>query len=146
MAILGVREITAWTERVQLRAADEAECALGGMTGEFAVKVSVENSLCAWVAEHDGDPLVFWGYAPQSLLGDVCQAWMLTTPLADEFPVFLGLKSRKVIAHIQALYPHILITVDPAHILAIAWLNWLGFTVDGPIGPFIQMRKSRWAH
>lgn len=143
---LDVREINDWPAHVDLRPPDLAECLLGGMTGEFALQRSIELSLSSFVATHDGEPLAFWGYAPQSLAGQVCYAWMLSTVLADRFPILLGLGSRRIVSNLLTLYPHIIINVDPAHLVAIAWLDWLGFTVDGMDGQFVQMRKSRWAH
>lgn len=145
MAILRVEEIRTWPGSVALREADRVECEAQGYSEKEGLDISLDRSLSAYVALVGGEPIAFWGYLPESLLGRRAYAWMLTTELAESYPVLLGCGSKKILSGLLELYPEIFVTVDPKHALAVSWLTWLGFVFDCFDGACWQMRKSRWA-
>lgn len=140
---LNVRTITSAPEVLRLRPADEHECALDGMNGQEALDFAVTKSLHSYEVRYLDRPIVFWGYRPGALLGPACWAWMLTTPAADDFPLVVGLGSRRVLDSLLELYPAVAVAVDPDHAVALRWLTWLGFEHIGPIGRFNQMIVRR---
>lgn len=128
---------------VVLRAADAEECAKGGMTPHEALEDSRARSLRAYSASWEGEPFMFWGWTPLSLMGDTCAAWMLTTPVADTIPLTMGLFFRhKVLPAILADYPRILVQVDAAHSVAVRWLRRSGFHPIASTGPFLIMSTT----
>lgn len=138
-----VEEMDRAPNHVLLREADAAECNLLLQSPLETVTDSFERSLSAYRVTWNGEPLAYWGFAPTSVLGSVCWAWMLTTPVADRVPLMLALGSKRVLAHLHSLYPTVLIHVDPAHQTALRWLEWLGFNIHRTAGPFLQMRADR---
>lgn len=128
---------------VELRVADAAECMLGFTSPREALEVSVVQSLHSYVATWNGQPFAYWGYVPTSTLGASCFAWMLTTPLADTIPIPFGRLSRRLFHTLRTRYPVVLVAVDPAHELAIRWLEWLGFGPFTTIGPLLLMRYKQ---
>lgn len=147
---LSVEAITHVPGMIQLREADAAECVLGGMTPLLAVSYSVSRSTAAYVAKHNGRPFAYWGWRPTSLAGHTAHTWLLTTPLADTIPTSFGRLTRRLFHQLHALYPTILVEVDPAHDVALEWLEWLGFEYTTPRAPFLRLRSDRkaspWVH
>jgi hypothetical protein len=116
-------------EVVHLREADARECRRGGFTPEEALDFSIRNSTVAVQFVHNGEPLLYWGYHAETVMSDSCVAWMLTTPLADKFPLVLGLAAKRELARLHERYSRVYVLVDPDHLVAMRWLSWLGFTL-----------------
>lgn len=142
---LRVDTISSWSEPVTLRGLDEDECALAGLTGTEAVAMSVRNSTCAYVVMVNETPLAWFGFraAPVSAVADV---WMLTAPIADEWPLMVARGSQRVITGILEIAPCLVAIVDPSHAPARKWLRWLGFQ-ESPYGDkllALTLHKKDW--
>jgi hypothetical protein len=142
---LVVETIQEWNEPVTLRLNDERECNLVSLSGAEAVMMSVANSTCAYVVRVNGLPLAWFGFRanPISAVADV---WMLTTPLADEWPLMVARGSQRVITGILELAPTLSAIVDARHAPARKWLRWLGFKEYPMRGGLINMtlEKKDW--
>lgn len=123
---LVVETISEWNEPVTLRVRDEEECQLAFISGQEAVEMSVKDSTCAYVVKVNGAPLAWFGFRtiPFSECVDV---WMLTTPVADEWPLMVARGSQRVITGMLEIAPHLTAIVDARHGPARKWLRWLGF-------------------
>ena len=145
---LSVEEIAEWVEPVTLRVRDEAECELAFLTGQEAVEMSVANSTVAYVVRVNGEPLAWFGFraAPVALTADV---WMLTTPVADEYPLMVARGSQRVITGILEIVPYLSAIVDARHHPARKWLKWLGFKErpygNGLLNLTLDKKDWRWA-
>lgn len=141
--ILCVEQVTALPRDVVLRAADTAECELSGTSAEAQLHWSIENSFHTSVVKWRGRPVAYWGWRPAALTSAECFVWMLTTPVVDECPIAFGRQTAREFRRLAQVYPKLIVQVDPAHTLAVRWLNWLGFAhlVDYP--PYILMCADR---
>lgn len=126
-----------------LREADAAECALGKLTAKEALAMSRTNSFAAYVVKWKGETVAWWGYAPPTLVGANCYAWMLSTSAIESAPLMFALASKRILAKLHEIYPTVIVTVDPRHKLSLRWLHWLGFTPHTTMPPFIQLRSTR---
>lgn len=126
-----------------LREADEQECRAAGLTAHEAVSQSIHLSTEAHCVSVDGAVMAFWGYRATSVLGVVCHAWMLTTPLADKHRVMIARTSKKALQLLHTLYPVVEVLVHEEHTLALKWLAWLGFTPHERSGLFLLLHSTR---
>lgn len=128
---------------VRLRPADEAECAVAGLTGADAVRMSAEGALEAHMVSIDGEPVAFWGYASRSILAPVAYGWLLTLPAIDAHGRLLARVSIRVVDYILQKYSTLVVQTHWQHSTAVRWLEWLGFEEHGPDGDFTLMIKRR---
>lgn len=134
----------------ELRTADTLECLAGGLSSRQAVEQSVDIALASFVALEGDIPVVFWGYRPISILGNICFTWMLSTPLAERHKFFVARESRTFTARMLARYPILSCQVWQGHEQSIKWLEWLGYNILTVSGEFYEMRAyrkgyNRWA-
>ena len=116
-----------------VRAADRLENeAASGRPLDRVLQASLDLSTHAWAALLDGKPAAIWGAGPLSLLNGKGSPWLIGTTAIEENPlVFLRL-SRRYIVEIARVYQMLENHVDARNAKAIAWLAWLGFTIEGP--------------
>lgn len=142
--MLAMVEVIRPIDNIELRMADTREVLAMGLTAQEAVEQSITASLRAFAVSWKGVPLLWWGYAPISVAGGVCIAWMLTTPLADKInPLVVGLGSKRAVAYLLGLYPKVVVHTDPRYEVAVKWLEWLGFRPVGPVGQLLEMQAER---
>lgn len=87
----------------------------------------------AEVASDESGPICFWGFDADTILGPWAFVWM--HPVRDLGPYarrFLR-ANRRYIDSLLARYPILYGTVDSADPVALRWMKWLGFSVDGEI-------------
>lgn len=101
----------------------------------------------------DGVPLAIFGVSPDLHKPHVGIAWMLATDEAARHPVFLLRKSREWLPRLFEGFTTLTNCVDCRNVLAIQWLDWLGFVFTGlhpQYGaqrlPFLTFAKTRSAH
>ena len=150
MATLCVEQITEGGFPVaKLRAADERECAAGGLTGAEAVYQSVSLSVWSYtVKSEDGEILAYWGYAPSSFMGNSCRAWLLSTPAVETNKRAFMEASTHYLAQLLERYPQVYVEVDREYTRAVRWLEWLGFYTVNIGERFTLMcveREMQWA-
>lgn len=130
--------------KLELRQADQEECWLGGMSPEEAFKWSVDNSTEAYaILAPSGATVAYWGWADQFIASGVCFAWMLSTPAMDQNKRWFARESKRLLSLLMESHWKIIIHVDPNYDLSIRWLEWMGFTRDGPAGSFLQMSFTK---
>lgn len=130
-------------DKLSLRFADQEECRLDGMEPEVALATYISRSTRAFRVDYEDTTLAYWGWKDDGLCAASCQAWMLSTPEIESRPTFAARRSREFLDHLFTTHALVWIVVDPDYSLSIRWLKWLGFTVDGHNGPFLQMSALR---
>jgi len=116
----------------RIRAIDEIECNVGGMTAKEALRYGLAHSETVWTVKVDGRPEAMFGVTLVSLLEGRGRIWMLMT---DE-----GARHHRAIVrfgriYTEALQRHYAILENYVHARndpAIRWLTRLGFAV-GPV-------------
>lgn len=128
-----------------LRRADRDEVYWqGGLPPELIVPLSVHaGSLCA---EVDGQPQALFGCAERSALTRSAAPWLLGTQWLEDNPVHVLRHSRRHVAKWQHTWHHLSNHVSAENAVSIAWLRWLGFTMDpvAPHGPFAKPFHKFW--
>jgi hypothetical protein len=112
---------------VRLRPADEAECAVEGMTGAEAVAQSAATSVESYMVTIDGKPVAFWGYGLEGFMSQVAYGWLLTMDGVDAERIRLARITRRVVAYILTKAPTLAVITHTEHHTACRWLEWLGF-------------------
>jgi hypothetical protein len=143
LATLHVEELTTVPGDVVLRPEDEAECRLLGADALQAIMTSAMNSMQRFVVMHGDVPVAYWGWAPTSVTGRECWAWMLTTPEVDRIPVSFGRKTMLEFLGLLDCYSTINVLVDPRYTKAVKWLTWLGFQPVVEDKGLVQMRVEK---
>lgn len=80
----------------------------------------------------DEEPVAMIGVVPVSLVGGKGVPWMVATHLAEEKPTAFARACLKVMEEITAEYPYLVNFVDDRNMLAIRFLEWLGFLMGEP--------------
>lgn len=111
---------------LRLRPEDEIEVSLFGTT-ETTLRACVAGSIFSEVIEFDGEPAVLWGYAPVSLLGTGCFAWMLTAPAVEQNILAFGLGASRKLLQLRDQYTFVVVCTDVRYTATLKWLAWLGF-------------------
>lgn len=115
-----------------LRASDKAEiAAASGLDPEVALTFSVAASSNAHVWLRDGVPIAVFGCARDLRRPHVGIPWMLATDEAARHPTFLLRKSREWLPKLFEGFTVLENNVDCRNVLAIQWLDWLGFVFTG---------------
>jgi len=99
----------------------------GAEFNDEAIRVLVSRD--TWVGMADGRPVVAFGALPSSILGGAASLWLLATP--DLYPhsrTFIR-SARPVLAALGRAYPQLTSIVVASNVVAIRWLQWLGFTI-----------------
>lgn len=123
-----------------IRQADIDEMEAGySLTPQKAMEIGLKHSSQCWVGLVDGEPIAMAGVNAPSVLSDTAYPWMLGTHHLDREDVKIGflIQSRKILRTMLQVYAHLENHVDARNTKAIAWLKWLGFTMDEakPYGP-----------
>lgn len=113
-----------------MREADKAEIALVAGLPYEVLKHSVAGSRDALTGLYDGKVVAIFGICTENLLADKAVIWMLTSSEIEKHPtVYLRLAKRFVavaLSQYKALYNF----VDERNVVAIRWLEWLGFQIS----------------
>lgn len=131
-----VREDAAWIAQ-HMRPADVAEChAVGKFDLEASLLEGMRTSPVAWTATVDGEPALMSGAAPlRSWFDDVGVPWMLGTHLVPKHQRALMRLSPMYIEKMLEVFPHLLNFVHAENILAVRWLDRMGFDIH-PAAPY----------
>lgn len=86
----------------------------------------------AFTATSDGEPMCMFGVKAPSMLGSVAMPWMIASDrLEFNSRTFLR-KSRQVLKIVSEQFPHMQNYVDARNVVAVRWLQWVGFLVYYP--------------
>lgn len=128
-----------------MREADVAELVALGSAPEVAAPRAIRRSVAAWTARDEGGVICCAGIALRTPVSDTAAPWLLCSDRIAEHPRQLLRVSRRVVRAARERwrlenYVH----ADNAD--AIAWLGWLGFTVDPPhpLGPRRALFSRFW--
>ncbi len=116
----------------RLRANDRREVEALGHTAESGLLSSFQSSLWTRVALVKGRPVCAWGLGVISILGGVGGPWMLSTPLIERIPKIFLRESRRQVAEMRELCPHLTGVVDARYRGAVRWMMWMGFQMSPP--------------
>lgn len=130
-------------DKVVLRKEDVDECALGGMTPEQALLMSVKGSTHSYRMFKDGELLAYWGWRDGSVISGNCRAWMLSTPAIENYRMYAARKSREIINELLFDHYSVTVIVDPSYTTSVRWLHWLGFKRIGVFDRFDEMQITR---
>lgn len=110
-----------------------SQCA---MTLRDALRMSLELSTIARVGRADGVAGVAYGVVDRREHGG--QIWMVGTTLIDRHQRGFLENSRREVDEFRQCYDRLWNYVDVRNRRAVRWLEWLGFTLHGPMahGPF----------
>jgi hypothetical protein len=118
---------------LEMRAADRAECEAYGFTDwQAMVRASAEESTLLWSA-YDGEGLVsVFGVAPADGMDGYGAPWMLSTDRFDRHHRALVKTVPPYLAQMRSLFPRLLNWVYAENVVAVRWLQRIGFHVDQP--------------
>jgi hypothetical protein len=119
-----------------VRQADCNECwAAGAVTVRTALDLSLDGAALARTWLVDGAPAALGGITGGT---EAATIWLITTDLVDRNRRAFLQHSLAEFAAVKDRYELLYNFVDARNRRAIAWLKWLGFTVDPPkpYGPF----------
>lgn len=112
-----------------LREADRNECAALGRD-DRAVQRAALAAFETMAGRIDGVPICLFGIGLPSIIGSLARPWMLGTEAVVDNPIVFLKHSKRVVAGWIAEYPILENWVDERNHVSIAWLRWLGFTID----------------
>jgi len=118
-----------------------------GVTIEQALQFGLKVSTKAWVIEADGLAIAAVGDAPHDVATGV--PWMVTTVHVEAHSRGFLRATKSILLEMRQRYGCLLNLVDARNVVAIRWLEWLGFTVGPavPAGvrglPFHQFKLDR---
>lgn len=96
----------------------------------YALTHGIRCSSAAWTGMVDGQPVCVFGVAPASLLGSIGVPWMVGTYEIDRHAKAFLRRNKAYVERMSALYNYLVNYVDARNTRAIAWLKWLGFTLN----------------
>ena len=115
----------------QVRDADRDEFAALLTTAEQVMSGGLQVSSHAWTGLIDDVPVCMFGVAPVGfLLPEQGRPWMVGTTQLDDHAILFLRRCRGQVKVMLDAYPYLINYVATFNIKAIAWLQWLGFTVD----------------
>lgn len=117
-----------------MRESDAREVfASSGSTPLDALKTGLKVSDVCITTLVDDEPVAMGGISPISLLSGIGAPWLLATDKAEQYPMsFLRLSRRFVWRYVGSRYSRLENFVDARNETSIAWLEWLGFTINDP--------------
>lgn len=115
-----------WLMLPTVRQADIDELAALGVTPERCMRDGIAYSQQAWTCFIHGEPACVYGMADH---GDFGVPWAVVSTTAERYPLPFLRESRRFI---DSLTMRLENYVDTRNTQAIAWLRWLGFTIDDP--------------
>jgi hypothetical protein len=109
---------------------DARELSANGVSLDWAIRMSVENSVEAVSFLVDGELACIVGVTDgEGLVGPVFP-WVLGTPLMQKYPRKVLYYSHKILNRWKAEYPYMTNYVDVRHHRAITWLTHLGASFE----------------
>ena len=119
-----------------IRDADRQEVwAMAHYTPEQATLCSLEASRDAMTGLADGCVVCMFGVGPAAIISTTGIPWLLTTDELEQHQFVFIRRSKKVIKKMLSDYSLLRNYVDERNIVAIKWLEWLGFKML-PSEPF----------
>lgn len=109
-----------------------------GVPAEIALPMSIGRG--ALVARADGTPVALFGCAPLCMLTRSAAPWMVGTDWVADNPVTVLRHNRRHVALWQQSWQYLFNHVSAENALSVAWLRWLGFTLD-PVAPHGPLGK-----
>lgn len=117
----------------RLRQADIDEIWASSMLEpETSLTRGVACSSHVWTGMVDGEPACIFGVVPVSFMSGIGVPWMLGTDLVEEHATAFLRRNRRYVKRMTRAYNYLVNYVDDRNVKAIAWLEWLGFTVSEP--------------
>lgn len=106
-------------------------------TPEQALRYGLEHSSHAWVGIANLQPFCMVGVVPANVLCGTGTIWLIGTNGILEHQVAFLRRCRPLLRRMQAVYSVLANDVAAENLTAIAWLKWLGFTIEEPraMGP-----------
>lgn len=86
----------------------------------------------SWAGFLDGKIVCLWGVRTDSLMSDTAFLWLITTSAVAEHPFHFVRRNQIFIKELSKRYRVIHGYVDARFVRSLAWLKWLGFTIDPP--------------
>ncbi len=131
---------------VMLREADRLELMAAGV-GDVVTMLGTALPDCLWAEEArwNGEPIAMFGVRPMPG-GEVGIPWMLsTTRLQQAERVAVARAAVRAVQRMRCDFAVLTNIVHTANRDAIAFVEWLGFTVDDRLtGPGYQFRQFTW--
>lgn len=116
---------------------DKQECAALGHIDKSFIYRAMLHAAEARVGLVDDVPLTVFGLGYPTVFSHVAHPWMLSTGKIREHRHTFLRESRNIVAGWRERYSVLENWVDARNTTSIAWLKWLGFTIDAaaPRGP-----------
>jgi hypothetical protein len=115
-----------------LREADLNEIAAYGFweSAEECVEYSISMTDVGWAGVCDEGIVAIGGAV--CIGGRAGVAWLLSSVLADRYPVSFGKYTRALFESLKREYDALVNFTDAGYSKALRWLEWLGFAVEPP--------------
>lgn len=107
-----------------LRQEDREEVRAIGIRPRTALMQGYLNGPC-FTGMYEDSLLCMYGVVPE---GDKGRIWMLSSTLADNYPISICRISRREVDKLRLNYSVLFNVVDERNELTIKWLTWLGFS------------------
>lgn len=114
----------------QLRAADRAECLALGVDPVDGMLQSIALSVESWTCEVNGQPAGIFGLA-MSADAATAAPWLLATDALPQAGMAVARRALRIVARWARVAP-LENVCDARNLVAVRFLEWLGFTVDTP--------------
>lgn len=115
----------------RLRSEDRREIECAGINPRVAIRDSFRNGVMRSTALVDGEIAAMWGLGG-TLLSNVGQPWLLTTPVIERVPVTMVKVGREQVAAMLERRSRLENYVAAEYTRACRFLEVLGFTLDEP--------------
>lgn len=116
---------------------------------EDALRRALRVSDMVWTGRYDGQMVCMFGVAPMSIITGTGSPWLLGTDLIVKYARPFLRANKPYVAEMLNKYPYLVNYADTENVVAVRWLEWLGFKMNTPepFGPFgflfhrFEMRK-----
>lgn len=121
----------------RMRQADRDEVAASSGSQPFeAIARCMRLSDRSWTGCADGVPVIIFGVGYVSVVSDVAAPWLLGTDDVEKYAIPFLRGSRECLRQLLTRYSVLRNYVDSRNVVAVRWLEWLGFQ----FGETIQQR------
>ena len=105
---------------------------------EGALRRALRVSDVVWTGRYDGEMVCMFGVAPVSILTGIGSPWMVGTDLIEKHARPFLRANKTYIEDMLRRYPVLMNYADTENVVAVRWLEWLGFKMSPPkpYGPF----------
>ena len=112
----------------RLREADEIEVrAMAGISAAEGLQYSADRSEYKWTGCIDGEPVLCFGAAPFTMIGDGASPWMLASDRIKEVKTHVLRASRNFTNFLISEYVYLENYIHAENVVSMAWLRWCGF-------------------